>query len=235
MAKKKYYLVLDSETLNSIEQPLCYDIGYAICDRQGKIYEERSFVVAETFLDMQDVMQSAYYANKIPEYWEDIKSGKRQVKGIWSIRKQLIADMDKYNISSVYAYNMAFDKRALNNTIRYVSKSWRRWFFPFGTEFHCIWNCACELLLARKTYIDFAIKNGLESEKGNLLSSAEACYKYITKKLDFEEEHKGLEDVRIEIAILTECFRQHKKMDTKINTSCWRKVQKKRKEIESRG
>ena len=75
--QKEYFMVLDTETANSVEQPLPYDIGYAICDRQGNVEIARSFVVAEMFLDNKDLMQSAYFAEKIPQYWEDIKSGKR--------------------------------------------------------------------------------------------------------------------------------------------------------------
>lgn len=232
--QREYFLVLDTETCNTIEQPLPYDIGWAVCDRYGKIYLERSFVVAEIFCDMKDVMKSAYYAEKIPHYWDDIKNGSRTIKSMWTIRKQLFDDMKKFNIKKVGAYNIAFDKRALNNLMRYVSKSWCRWFFPFGVEFFDIWNCACELLLARKSYIDFALKNGLVSDKDNILTSAESAYRYIKNAVDFEESHTGLEDVRIEVEILAECYKQHKKMDTSINTACWRKVQRKRKELDLR-
>ena len=90
---KKYFIVLDTETMNSIEQPLCYDIGWVVCDRDGNIYERRSFVVAETFIDMKDTMKSAYYAEKIPQYWDDIKSGKREIKPMWKIRKLMLDDM----------------------------------------------------------------------------------------------------------------------------------------------
>ena len=183
---------------------------------------------------MKDVMKSAYYAEKLPKYWEDIKNGSRIIKPMWTIRKQLIDDIKLFNIKKIGAYNIAFDKRALNNLMRYVSKSWCRWFFPFRVEFFDIWNCTCELLLARKSYIDFALKNGLVSDKDNILTSAESTYKYIKNAIDFEESHTGLEDVRIEVEILAECYKQHKKMDTSINTSCWRKVQRKRKEIDLR-
>ena len=37
-----YYLMLDTETCNSIDDPLCYDIGFAIVDEKGKIYEKFS-------------------------------------------------------------------------------------------------------------------------------------------------------------------------------------------------
>ena len=234
MNKKKYFIVLDTETCNSLEQPLPYDIGWAICDRLGHIYEERSFVVAETFLDMKDVMQTAYYAEKIPSYWDGIKKGERIIKPMWSIRKILLEDMKKYNTKMVGAYNMAFDKKALNNLVRYISKSWLRWFFPYGTEFFDIWNFACSTVLNTKSYVDFALKNGLVSEADNIQTSAECAYKFITKQLDFEEEHKGLEDVRIEVAVLASCYRTHKKIENSINPSCWRKVQRKRKELDLR-
>ena len=232
--RKEMYLVIDTETANSIEQPLPYDIGYAVCDRFGHIVLERSFVVAEIFLDHKEMMKSAYFAEKIPHYWEDIKNGTREIKSIFNIRKQIKEDMKKYRIKKVGAYNMAFDKRALNNIIRYCSKSLIRWFFPFGTEFFCIWHLACQVLLNSTSYIKFALQNGLESEAGNIQTSAEACYKFLTNSVDFTEEHTGLEDVRIEIDIMAKCFSTHKKMDKNINTSCWRLPQRKRRELDLR-
>lgn len=234
MARKKYYLVIDTETCNSLEQPFCYDIGYAICDRHGNMVVKRSFVVAEMFLDNKNLMKSCYYANKIPQYWEDIKSGKRTIKSIFNIRKQIKADMKEYKVKEVGAYNMAFDKRALNNTIRYCSKSFIRWFFPFGTQYFCIWHMACQVIMNQVKYIKFAIQNGLESKAGNIQTSAECCYKFLTDSIDFVESHTGLEDVEIEVAIMAECFKKHKKMDKNINYACWRIPQRKRKELELR-
>lgn len=229
--RKEFFMVLDTETANSVNEPIPYDIGYAISDRHGNIVLERSFIVAETFIDLKEAMDSAYYAKKIPMYWDDLKSGKRTMKSIFNIRKQMLADMKEYNVKKVGAYNMAFDKKALNNAIRYYSKSLIRWFFPYGTEYFCIWNMACQMILSTKTYIKFAEKNGFESEKGNLLTNAEVCYRYIKKELDFVESHTGLEDVKIEIQIMAKCFDQHKKMDRSIKSSCWRLPQKKRKEL----
>lgn len=228
--RKEMFLVIDTETCNTVEQPLPYDIGFAICDRMGNIAEERSYVIAETFLDMKDTMKSAYFAEKIPQYWEDIKNGTREIKSIYKIRKEVKDLMNKYNVKKVGAYNMGFDKRALNNVMRYTTKSFCRWFFPFGTEFFCIWHLATQTLLQQKTFFKMAEKNDWFSEKGNLLTNAEVTYNYIKKMSDFKEEHKSLEDVRIEIEIMAHCFRQHKKMNTNINTSCWRLVQKAYKE-----
>ena len=129
---------------------------------------------------------------------------------------------------------MAFDKRALNNLIRYTSKSWLRWWFPFDTQYFCIWNCACQVLLNRTSYIKFALQNGLISSADNVQTSAECCYRYIRNNINFEESHTGLEDVLIEVEILKECYRQHVKMDTSINCACWRLPQRKRKELDLR-
>ncbi|MBQ9214631.1 MAG: hypothetical protein IJ150_11945 [Bacteroidales bacterium] len=232
--QKEKFLVLDTETANTIEQPIPYDIGWAICDNSGTIYVERSFIVAEVFCDMKDVMQSAYYAEKIPRYWNDIKSGKRTLASMWKIRKIMCEDIKKYKIKKIGAYNMAFDKRALNNLVRYVSKSWLRWWFPFGMEFFCIWSMACQTLLNTTSYIKFALQNGLVSEADNIQTSAEACYKFISNAVDFVESHTGLEDVRIEVEIMTKCFSTHKKMNKAIDTACWRLPQRKRKEIDLR-
>ena len=232
--KREKFLVLDTETCNTIEQPIPYDIGWAVCDKYGNILIERSFVVREVFLGLQDVMKSAYYAEKIPQYWEDLKTGKRKMLEMWEIRKIMRSDIKDYKIKKIGAYNMAFDKRALNNLMRYVSKSWCRWWFPYGVEFFCIWNMACEVLLNRTSYINFAIKNGLVSDSNNIQTSAESAYKYIKNLTDFNESHTGLEDVKIEIEIMAECYRQHKKMDKNINPACWRKVQRKRKELDLR-
>ena len=234
MARKNMYLIIDTETCNSVEEPIPYDIGYAICDRQGKIYVKRAFVVAEVFCDMSDVMQSAYYADKIPSYWDDIRNGTKTLRTFWNIRKQILDDIKKYNVNIIGAYNMGFDKRALNNVIRYTTKSFYRWFFPFGTEYFCIWNMACQTILNTKSYVNFAEKNGLVSEKDNILTSAESAYKFLTKEVNFMESHTGLEDVEIEVEVMAKCYKTHKKMTTGIYSACWMLPQRKRKEIHNR-
>ena len=227
--RKDMFLIIDTETCNSIEQPLPYDIGYCICDRYGNIEIERSFIVAEIFLDLAETMKSAYYSEKIPTYWKDIHEKKREVRTALGIRKQIHEDMKAYGVKKVCAYNMSFDKRALNNLIRYTTKSRNRWFFPFGIEYICIWHMSCQTILNTRTYIKFAEQNGLVSEKGNIQTGAEACYRFLKNQLDFIESHTGLEDVKIEAEIFAKCMSIHKKIDRGINCSCWRIPQKKSK------
>ena len=224
-------LVIDTETANSVEQPLPYDVGYAIVNTEtGEIYTEKSFVVAEIFFD-DELMKGAYFADKIPQYWEDIKAKKRIVKSICNIRREIKKDMQTYSVSKVGAYNMGFDNRATKNDVRFISGSMVRWFFPFGTEFFCIWNMACTSILNTADYVRFALDNGFVSEHNNIQTSAENAYRFLKNNVDFSESHTGLEDVKIEIEIMLAVLRSNMKYSDRIYSACWQTVQRKRKEV----
>ena len=221
MSTKKI-LVIDIETLNHAEDALCYDVGYQIVDKKEKVYLERSFVIYDMFFTEKELMQSAYYANKIPAYLNDIKNKNRKVVNFLTAWKIIREDMAKYNVKEVYAYNASFDYSGLNRTLRYITKSKHRYFFPYGTKICCIWHMACQVICTQKTFYKKAIENNWISSHGNFITNAETVYKYITNQDNFEESHTGLEDVKIETEILFKCFRQHKKMNTSINRACWR-------------
>ena len=227
-------LVIDTETANSVEQPLPYDVGYAIVDTEtGEILTEKSFVVAEIFLD-KELMKDAYFAEKIPMYWDELKTGKRIMKSIFNIRKAIKSDMNLYNVSKVGAYNMGFDNRATRNDIRYLSGSLIKWFFPYGTEFFCIWHMACTSgLLNSVNYVNYATTHGFVSDAGNIQTSAECAYRYLKNDPIFAESHTGLEDVKIEVEILMNCLKMaNEKMKCNPYSACWRNVQKIAKQIE---
>ena len=232
MRQNEWFIVIDTETADSIQRPLPYDVGYKLMNKKGEIAVARSFVVYEIFVGQKEMMKSAYYAEKIPQYEVDLKSGERKLARLYTVRKQILEDMEQYKTNLVYAYNMNFDRRALNNDQAFTTENRYKYFFPYGTEFRCIWNMACQVLLARPSYIKTALAQGWVSAKGNILTNAECAYRYISKDYEFEEAHKGLDDVNIEAEILLACYRQHKRMETKPYQACWRLVQKKREEME---
>ena len=223
---KHLYLVVDIETANTLEDALAYDVGLAIADRDGNIYEKHSFICSEIFNDTT-LMTSAYYAKKIPEYLANIKQGERKVVPLYEIRKKVFDLYETYHYKAVLAYNAYFDNRGLNITQRYLTKSKYRWFFPYCVPVHCIWHMACQVICSQKKYHNFCVANGFVSEKGNISTSAETVYRFLTNNLDFKEEHKGLEDVLIETAIFAKCIAKKKKMSRKINRGCWRLAQRK--------
>lgn len=219
--KKHFYLVVDVETTNDTNDPLVYDFGYAVTDRMGRIYETGSYINRDIFFGMRDLMDSAYYAHKIPTYLAEIEEGKHEVASLYEIREKVKDIFKRYPIKAVFAYNARFDRNALNTTQRYETKSKFRWFFPYGTEIWDIWNFACNTICLQKGYVKFCKEYGFVSAKGNILTNAEAVYAYMNKVPTFKEEHKGLEDVRIEVAILAKCYATHKKAVRKINPACW--------------
>lgn len=222
----KYYVGLDTETCNGImvndkldlSQSLVYDIGWAVVDKKGRIYKTRSFVIYETFCEMKDVMSSAYYAEKIPKYWEEIKSGKRQLVSFWTMWKAFKEDLKEYGIKNVFAHNARFDLNGLNNTIRYISCSKFRFFFPREIEIWDTLKMSREVIGKQKTYIRFCHENGYmtKHKTPQCRLTAEILYRYISGIENFDESHTGLEDVLIETAIFAHCFKQHKKMEKRL-------------------
>ena len=229
----KFVMVIDTETANSVEQPLPYDFGWAVVDTEtGEIVRKYSYVCAEIFLD-RELMEQAYFAEKIPMYWDDIQTGKRQLKRLLNIRKEILNCLKTYNIKQVCAYNMGFDKRASHNDIRYITSSKLRWFFPYNVEFVCIWHMACTSFLNTSDYVNFATTHGFVSEAGNIQTSAEVAYRYLKNDVDFVESHTGLEDVEIEAAILMNCLKTgDESMKMNPYSACWRNVQRIKRQMD---
>ena len=197
--------MLDTETTNSLDDPICYDVGFAVVDREGAIYETHSFVVAEVFLN-EELMESAYFIEKVPQYWEDIKKGTRKLAKFNTIRKVLAETMKKYNTNIVIAHNARFDYRSTAKTQRYLTKSKYRYFLPYGTEVWDTLKMAREVLKNDVAYDNFCYDNNYVTKRGCKRFTAEILYRFFTGDNDFVESHTGLEDVTIEKVIFAECM-----------------------------
>ena len=191
---------------------LMYDCGWSVVDTKGKVYLERSYVNRDIFVYERELMQSAYYAWKIPRYVEDLRNGNRIMANTYEIRQQMLADMELYHITEVVAHNARFDYNALNGIQRWTTKSRFRYWFPYGTEVWDTMKMARDVIHKMPTYRRFCEEHGLLTANGRLSTTAENLYRFITKNPDFVESHTGLEDVQIEREIMFYCFRQHKKM-----------------------
>ena len=199
------YIMLDTETTNSLDDPICYDVGFAVVDKEGTIYETHSFVVAEVFLN-EELMASAYFIEKVPQYWEDIKKGTRKLAKFNTIRKVLAETMKKYNTNIVIAHNARFDYRSTAKTQRYLTKSKYRYFLPYGTEVWDTLKMAREVLKNDVAYDNFCYDNNYVTKRGCKKFTAEILYRFFTGDNDFVESHTGLEDVTIEKVIFAECM-----------------------------
>lgn len=222
--RRTYYIVLDTETCNGImtdkgldlNDSLVYDIGFAVVDKHGRVYETRSYIIYETFFGMADVMKSAYYANKIENYLEDIANRERQIVQFKTAMYELRTLARLYNVRAIMAHNARFDYRSCNNTLRYLTKSDKRFFFPYDIEIWDTLKMARSIYGKSPSYRKWCEQNGYMTKNNQVRLTAEILYRYITGNKNFIESHTGLEDVLIEKEIFKACDRWHKPMERKL-------------------
>lgn len=220
--RKHYIMVVDTETANTITRNdgsmdmsdvLVYDCGWAVVDKYGTVYETASYVNRDIFVYEREMMQSAYYADKIPRYTEDIQAGRRTMANTYEIRQAMLEALSKWGIRHVSAHNARFDSNGLNRTQSWGTMSKFRYWFPFDSvEWWDTMKMAEDVILPMPTYIRFCEEHGYLLKNGKPRKTAEILYRFITNNPDFVESHTGLEDVLIEKDILAYCFRQHKAM-----------------------
>lgn len=210
--RKSYFITFDTETANSIDCPLMYDLGFAVHDKQGNIYETYSLVVADIYCNEKELMKSAYYAEKIPHYEIDLKLENRKLVTVETAKRIFSETARKYNVKAVIAHNARFDYRSTANTIRYITKSKNRYFLPYGVPLWDTLEMAKSVIANKSTYKNFCEKNGYLTKNGKVRLTAEILYRFISGKENFVERHEGLEDVLIEKEIFQYCVRQHKSM-----------------------
>lgn len=210
------YLFMDSETCETpktegqldVTSGQVYDLGLMVVDETGKIYDQISMVNEDVFFGMPESMKGAYYADKIPQYLDDMRMGKRKIVNSWQMYRKFHEMFQKYDIQAVVAHNAMFDIKVLNTTMRYQTKSRCRWFLPWDTQVLDTMKLAREVYGKDNHYILWCQKNGFmtnhKTPRPRL--TAEVLYKYITNDLQFEEEHTGLEDVKIEKEIFLKCM-----------------------------
>lgn len=222
--RRNYGIVFDTETANTVKDEkgklfikdgLFYDFGFAVVDTKGNVYEEYSFINRDIFFE-KELMNSAYYKEKIPMYWVGIKNGSRKLATTYEIRKTFVDCIKKYNCKWIVAHNARFDYTVTTATQRWVTKSKYRSFIPKEVEIWDTMKMARDVILKMPTYRKFSEKHNTLTANGRLSASAENLYKFITNDPNFVESHTGLEDVQIEREILWYCLKQHKKMRKKL-------------------
>lgn len=228
--RKNYYLVLDTETIG-VDKKLCYDVGYVVIDKKGNIYKKQNTLVKEIFLN-QDLMNSAYYKNKIPMYNQMLKYKEIKIDNFKNILNQLKSDILQFNVKGIFAYNVNFDVEALADTAKTIlqdtpklhfkktkSNKWKPLFekllqdiLQVDINFYDIWTMSCLTLCKQKTFL----MDCEYTKKGNLKTNAEKVYQYTTQNYNFIEQHTALADAEIEGAILSRILKITNKLQKQI-------------------
>lgn len=240
--RRKYYLILDCETATlpfskeyncskdiALQKPLIYDIGWQVVDKKGKVYKKVSYIVSETFFNL-NVFETAYYNEKRPIYFNEIQNENIVVSSWQQITKELVFDLE--NCESCGAYNSYFDfKKAIPFTERYIKALYgnneQEFFEKQRYACECIENKVKSnykgnydnehFIFRDKKYKIFdiwymACKNLIncaeykkfcyDNEYYNkyFSTSAEVVYRYFNSN-EFVEQHRALQDVEIETEI----------------------------------
>ena len=210
-------MMIDNETTNGLEDPIVYDVGFEVFDLAGRVYESASFINQDVFRD-KELMASAYFLDKMPQYEQQIKNGE-SVLLPWCMIKWKIYDVCKrHNIKIVAAHNARFDYKSLNYTQRYITTSKYRYFLPKGIVWWDTLKMARSVLSGNLEYRNFCLENEYLTSNNQNRYTAEVIYRFLTGNNDFDEAHKGLDDVRIEKEIFRYCVAMNPEIDGRLYT-----------------
>lgn len=220
--KKHIIGVLDTETCDLIGG--VYDIALVIADRKGNILDQKNYLVSEIVTDAKKMM-GAYYAGKtFSHYIPHLDQNRITLKSWDDIRKEFNDILEHYGCNIVAAYNLGFDSRAIGNTHQHLSGT-KKWLRKNYTML-CLWEFACLTIFRQANYKNCARSFGWISEAGNIRTTAEHAYKYISTNLEHIENHTALQDALEEAEIMARCYatRKGKIPYNILNGKTWRHV-----------
>lgn len=199
MARKKFFLVIDTET--TVTDKVA-DLGLVVADKQGNIEYEVGLLVREFYLDRENnplfhdaTADPLWGRRNLPRRYKHydamLQDGRRMLASVPAINRLLAKIALKYNPTAT-AYNRAFDWAKLANSGVDLS------IFP---ENFCLWHAAAHKWGNTRKYRQFVLNNhffGNRTAKGNMTYGTKADYmaKFILGDDLPDEPHTALEDAR---------------------------------------
>lgn len=200
--RRNNVLVFDTETINDCGHPLIHDIGWVCHDRKLNVTKKRRFLTAEFHqLGKNLLYNNEFYSQYSKEY--HIARKECDILPWKEIRDILLADMRQDKISTIAAYNIGFDYRAIATTEKFFNRGLNDRLLKVldSKTILDLWYLACSTVLDTDEYREWCLKNNALSDKGNFKTSAESCYRYLFGS-DYTEAHTALSDAVDESKIL---------------------------------
>ena len=207
MAKKQFFLIVDTETTND---DCVYDFGAVVCDSKGVIFASCAVILAESvdkglFVDptAKGIWSKAYAVEKKAKYADMLASGSRMLASSNAVNRWLEKANAKYS-PKLTAYNIGFDRSKCANSNIDLS--------IFSDSF-CLWHLATEIFAKTKNYRAFVLHNhffGNRTQFGNMTykTNAEVMAHFLTGN-EISEPHTALEDAQFfELPILMACIKK---------------------------
>lgn len=230
MARRQYYLIIDTETT---QDSLVADFGAIVCDRKGRIYNQCAVLIRDIFNNRErhplfytkdaDPLWGASTLNaRYARYNEMLDSGTRMLASVNAVNRWLEKASGKYD-PVLTAYNLAFDIDKMRKTSIDVSM--------FSQSF-CLWHAAANKWAQTRKFQQFILDNGefnQHTKFGNwsYRTKAETMARFLLGSELPNEPHTALEDARdYEMPILQELARTTpRKVFMNPPPFNWRKVQ----------
>lgn len=227
--KVKNVLLIDTETVMSITDAQPFDIGYIVYNNiEDKVIKQGTCLVRK-FVNNKYVMLSSWSANKYKTHYLPLINNKNKnvkVESVNFISNYFKKIIDKYNIKYIVAHNGNFDIKALNRLFKDnnvynpfekldLIDTMELSYLPIIKTKKYKRYCLDNKDIKKK--VDKSYESRFITNSGNLRMTAESIYSFITNQPNFEENHTGLEDIKIELEIFKYC--KNKKAIFKINTN----------------
>lgn len=191
--------VFDTETV-SLEKPFCYNVGYVIFDTETQqTLTKKDFVIEQVWHNIP-LFSTAYYAEKRPLYVARMR-GRKTILDKWGrVCQTMIRDFKAFDVQCAYAYNSGFDEKVFAFNCDFFKTC-----NPFDNiQIFDIRGNVHQKIAFTVDFKDFCEKYEYFTESGNYSTTAETLFRYISKNIDFVEEHTALSDSEIELEILKE-------------------------------
>lgn len=218
MAKKKYFLIIDTETTQTDKVA---DFGAVVCDRQGRIVKTAGVLVRDFYLDREahplfhtkdadPLWGKANLPKRYAEYDAMLANGSRMLASVPAVNRWLAAVASQYQ-PTLTAYNLAFDRGKCSNSGIDLT--------IFADQF-CLWYAAAARWAKTKNYRNFILQTAgfnTPTKLGNMSyqTNAEVMARFVMGQPDLPAEpHTALEDaVDYELPILKALIANTKKAD----------------------
>lgn len=190
--------IFDTETIGIFE-PYIYDFGMVITDETGRIFDRYAVNVAEVFNTPQ-LFNKAYFQWKKPIY----SQRNTIVKSFHDVIADVNTLLEKWEVSTIGAYNLGFDLKAITKTMNFLTIPGN--FFQKEYQIVDIWGMACETIFSTPEFVAWAENNGHISDANNIKTNAEIAYRWASGQNDFVELHVAIDDAEIESTIFAACI-----------------------------
>jgi hypothetical protein len=223
MAKKQYFLIIDTETT---KDDTVADFGAVLCDRNGNV-EKTLGILLKGHFDEKELFytpESGFWGRegaikRRAHYVQLLENGTRNMASVTGVNRWLEQVAAKYN-PTLCAYNLAFDLGKMRNTGIDVNL--------FPNRF-CLWHAAIGNICESKAFKKFALENHCFNNRTELANmtmqtNAEVVAGFLQGMLT-NEPHTALEDaLDYELPILKAIVKKAKWQE-KIKAYNWRDFQ----------